>query len=52
VAWTVVPADDSGSELHVRLGWRLTGPLAQFGRAALAEGPASRALTHFDKVPG
>jgi carbon-monoxide dehydrogenase small subunit len=35
-AWIVTPAD-GGSELLVRLGWRLTGPLAQFGRAALVQ---------------
>jgi carbon-monoxide dehydrogenase small subunit len=46
VAWTVAPAD-GGSELLVRLGWRLTGPLAQFGRAALVQDIVRRLAIDF-----
>jgi carbon-monoxide dehydrogenase small subunit len=35
VTWTIAPGPLSGSDVTVRLRWRLTGPLAQFGRATL-----------------
>jgi len=35
VTWSVAPAPQGGSDVTVRLSWRLTGPLAQFGRVAL-----------------
>ena len=37
VIWSVIPDGSGGSELVVRLSWRLTGPLAQFGRAGLVQ---------------
>ncbi len=47
VTWSVLPAATGGSELLVRLSWRLTGPLAQFGRAALVQDLVRRLARDF-----
>ncbi len=47
VGWTVLSAEHGGSELLVRLSWRLTGPLAQFGRAGLVQDIVRRLAQDF-----
>ena len=47
VTWTVAPAPQGGSDVTVRLSWRLTGPLAQFGRAALVHDLVRRIAQDF-----
>ena len=47
VAWQVLPSDAAGSVLAVQLSWRLTGPLAQFGRAALVRDLVRRLAQEF-----
>ncbi|MBS0559003.1 MAG: SRPBCC family protein [Proteobacteria bacterium] len=46
-SWTVAPGAAGGSDLTVRLSWRLTGPLAQFGRAALVQDLVRRIAQDF-----
>ncbi len=46
VLWEVAPAA-TGSELRVRLSWRLTGPLAQFSRGALVQDLVRRMAQDF-----
>jgi aerobic carbon-monoxide dehydrogenase small subunit len=47
VSWQVLPAADHGSELAVRVSWRLTGALAQFGRAGLVQDLVRRLAEEF-----
>ncbi len=47
VGWQVLPGDAGGSVLSVQLSWRLTGPLAQFGRAALVRDLVRRLAQEF-----
>jgi len=47
VVWTVAPGPRGGSDVTVRLCWRLTGPLAQFGRAALVRDVVRRVARDF-----
>ena len=47
MAWTVAPSPLGGSAVTVRLCWRLTGPLAQFGRAALVRDLVRRVAQEF-----
>ncbi|MEI6159413.1 MAG: 2Fe-2S iron-sulfur cluster-binding protein [Roseococcus sp.] len=46
VEWRLEPAG-AGSVLQVALGWRLTGPLAQFSRPALLRGVVSAMASDF-----
>ena len=47
VTWSVAPAPQGGSDVTVRLSWRLTGPLAQFGRVALVHDLMRRVAQDF-----
>jgi carbon-monoxide dehydrogenase small subunit len=47
VGWRVVPAESGGSDILVSLSWRLTGPLAQFGRGALVQDLVRRLAQDF-----
>jgi carbon-monoxide dehydrogenase small subunit len=47
VGWQVLPEAGGGSVLAVRLSWRLTGPLAQFGRTALVRDLVRRVALEF-----
>ena len=47
VTWSVAPAAQGGSDVTVRMSWRLTGPLAQFGRVALVHGLVRRIAQDF-----
>jgi len=47
VSWQVLVAADHGSELAVRVSWRLTGALAQFGRAGLVHDVVRRLAEEF-----
>jgi aerobic-type carbon monoxide dehydrogenase small subunit (CoxS/CutS family)/carbon monoxide dehydrogenase subunit G len=47
MSWVVAPGRQSGSDVTVRLSWRLTGPLAQFGRAALVQDLVRRITQDF-----
>jgi aerobic-type carbon monoxide dehydrogenase small subunit (CoxS/CutS family)/carbon monoxide dehydrogenase subunit G len=47
VGWHVVPANSGGSDILVSLSWRLTGPLAQFGRGALVKDLVRRLAQDF-----
>jgi aerobic-type carbon monoxide dehydrogenase small subunit (CoxS/CutS family)/carbon monoxide dehydrogenase subunit G len=47
VHWQVLPAAEGGSELAVRLAWRLTGALAQFNRAGLVQDLVRRLAAEF-----
>jgi carbon-monoxide dehydrogenase small subunit len=47
VRWQVLPGPDQGSEVVVRVSWRLTGPLAQFGRAGLVQDLVRRLAAEF-----
>ncbi len=47
VGWQVLPGAGGGSTLVVQLSWRLTGPLAQFGRAALVRDLVRRLAQQF-----
>ncbi len=47
VNWRVVPAEDGGSDILVRMSWRLTGPLAQFGRGGLVRDLVRRLAQDF-----
>jgi aerobic-type carbon monoxide dehydrogenase small subunit (CoxS/CutS family)/carbon monoxide dehydrogenase subunit G len=47
VGWCVMPAEDGGSDVLVRMSWRLTGPLAQFGRGALVQDLVRRLAQDF-----
>jgi aerobic-type carbon monoxide dehydrogenase small subunit (CoxS/CutS family)/carbon monoxide dehydrogenase subunit G len=47
VSWRVLAAPDHGSELAVRVSWRLTGTLAQFGRAGLVQDLVRRLAEEF-----
>lgn len=47
VTWQVLPGDAGMTILAVRLAWRLTGPLAQFGRGALVQDLIRRLAADF-----
>ena len=47
VSWQVLPVSDNGSELAVRVTWRLTGALAQFGRTGLVQDLVRRLAAEF-----
>jgi len=47
VSWQVLPAPDHGSELAVRVTWRLTGALAQFSRTGLVQDVVRRLAAEF-----
>jgi len=47
VSWQVLPAPDHCSELAVRVSWRLTGALAQFGRTGLVHDLIRRLAEEF-----
>jgi len=47
VSWQVLAAPDHGSELAVRVSWRLTGTLAQFSRARLVHDVVWRLAEEF-----
>jgi aerobic-type carbon monoxide dehydrogenase small subunit (CoxS/CutS family)/carbon monoxide dehydrogenase subunit G len=47
--WTVAPGPQSGSDVTIRLWWRLMGPLAQFGRAALVQDLVRRVSQDFTR---
>ncbi len=47
VHWRVVPAEGDGSDILVQLSWRLTGPLAQFGRGVLVQDLVRRLAQDF-----
>ena len=49
MAWTVAPGPQSGSDVTIRLWWRLMGPLAQFGRAALVQDLVRRVSQDFTR---
>jgi aerobic-type carbon monoxide dehydrogenase small subunit (CoxS/CutS family)/carbon monoxide dehydrogenase subunit G len=47
MTWTVAPSLPGGSVVTIRLWWRLTGPLSQFGRVMLVQDLVRRVAQEF-----